>query len=79
LDTIVRARFARQKTDVTFDPQVVRLVADRGYDPRQGCRRLERVIQREVLEPLAELMYQADWHDARAVRVSVAEGHVTFA
>ncbi len=79
LDTIVRARFARQKTDVTFDPQVVRLVADRGYDPRQGCRRLERVIQREVLEPLAEMMYRADWHDARAVRVSVAEGHVTFA
>jgi ATP-dependent Clp protease ATP-binding subunit ClpC len=78
LDTIVRDRFARQQIEVSFDSQVATYVAERGYDPRQGCRRLERVIQREVLEPLAEQMYRADWQDVRSIKVVVEDGRIVF-
>ncbi|MBL7198953.1 MAG: ATP-dependent Clp protease ATP-binding subunit [Anaerolineae bacterium] len=77
LNTIVHDRFARQQIDVTFDPQVVRYVADRGYDPRQGCRHLERVIQREILELLAKRMYRTDWQEVRSIYVTAADGQIS--
>jgi ATP-dependent Clp protease ATP-binding subunit ClpA len=78
LDAIVRDRFARQQIDVSFGPHVANYVAERGYDPRQGCRRLERVIQREILEPLAEHMYRADWQEVRSIQVTVEDGQIAF-
>jgi ATP-dependent Clp protease ATP-binding subunit ClpC len=78
LDTIVRDRFARQHIEVSFGKQVAEHVANRGTDPRQGCRRLERVIQREVLEPLAEQTYRADWQGVDKIRVTVADGQLVF-
>jgi ATP-dependent Clp protease ATP-binding subunit ClpC len=78
LGTIVRDRFARQRIDVSFAPPVVNYVAARGHDPRQGCRRLERVIQKEVLEPLAEQMYRADWQDVRSIHVTVTDGQIVL-
>jgi ATP-dependent Clp protease ATP-binding subunit ClpC len=78
LEAIVRDRFARQRIGVSFDSQVIEYVATHGHDPRQGCRRLERVIQREVLEPLAEHMYRADWQDVRAIHATVVDEKVAF-
>jgi ATP-dependent Clp protease ATP-binding subunit ClpA len=78
LDAIVRDRFARQQIEIAFGPQVADYVAERGYDPRQGCRRLERVIQKEVLEPLAEQMYHADWQHVRFIHVVIEDGQIIF-
>ena len=78
LDAIIRDRFARRDIDIAFDPHLVRHIASRGYDPRQGCRRLERVIQKDVLEPLAEQMYRAEWQDVRSIGVAVEDGMVAF-
>ncbi len=78
LETIVQKRFLRQEIDVSFKAQVVDYVVDKGYDTRLGCRRLERVIQKEVLEPLAEQMYRPDWQTVSAIGVSVAEGKISF-
>jgi ATP-dependent Clp protease ATP-binding subunit ClpC len=78
LDTIVRERFARQHIEVSFASPVVRYVATRGYDPRLGCRRLERVIQKEVLEPLAKRMYRADWQKVGSIHTTVIDGQVEF-
>jgi ATP-dependent Clp protease ATP-binding subunit ClpC len=78
LDTIVGQRFARQHVGISFDDRVAEHIASKGYDPRQGCRRLERVIQREILEPLAARMYRADWQDAETIRVAVEAEQIVF-
>ncbi|MBN1934825.1 MAG: ATP-dependent Clp protease ATP-binding subunit [Anaerolineae bacterium] len=78
LDVIVRDRFKRQDIQVSFTPQVVEYVVKQGYDPRLGCRRLERVIQKEVLEPLAEQMYHADWQKVNQIRVDFTTGQMAF-
>lgn len=79
LTTIVQDRFARQQIDVTFEPQVVTFVVSKGYDSRLGCRRLERVIQKEILEPMARQMYLPDWQNLSAISVTVTDGQVSFA
>ena len=78
LDAIVRRGFARQHIEIAFDRQGVEHVAGRGYDPRLGCRRLERVIQKEILEPLAEQTFRADWQGVRSVQVRAVDGRVVF-
>lgn len=78
LDSIVRDRFKRQNIEVSFTPSVVEYVVKQGYDPRLGCRRLERVIQKQVLEPLAEQMYHADWREVSQILVDFAAGQITF-
>ncbi len=48
----VRADLAPQGWDLTFDPEVVALLATEGYDPTYGARHLNRNIERHVLEAL---------------------------
>jgi ATP-dependent Clp protease ATP-binding subunit ClpC len=78
LDTIVRDRFARQGVRIAFEAGVVAHIASIGYEPRQGCRRLERVIQKELLEPLAEQMYRPEWQGLNAVLVRAQDGRIAF-
>jgi len=78
LTSIIQDRFTRQNIAVSFDDSIAEHIAHLGYDPRQGCRRLERVIQREVLEPLVERLYRKDWQDVSAIQVSVADGQIIF-
>jgi ATP-dependent Clp protease ATP-binding subunit ClpA len=78
LNAIIRDRFSRQRIDVSFNPEVVTFVVNKGYDSRLGCRRLERVIQKEILEPMAKHLYQPDWQGVSAVRVVLNDGQVAF-
>lgn len=78
LQSIIQDRFADQELEVTFEPDVAGYVAGKGYEPRQGCRRLERVIQREVLEPLAEQLYHPDWQNVQRIQVGVVDGRIEF-
>lgn len=48
------------------------------FDQRMGARHLERVIQRQILEPLAEETYKSDWGQTSQVTVFVDEGHIQF-
>jgi ATP-dependent Clp protease ATP-binding subunit ClpC len=78
LNAIVLERFARQGIDISLEPQVVEYVVGKGYDPREGCRHLERVIQKEVLEPLAEQTYRTEWQNVRAISLTFTDGRVAF-
>ncbi len=78
LDKIVRERFARQNVEIVFDNSVAEYVAAHGCDVRQGARHLERFVQREVLEPLAEQTFYPEWAAVKNIRVEVTEGQVQF-
>lgn len=53
LDLVVR-RLAEKKVDLTFSSEARRFLAHKGYDPVFGARPLKRVVQSEVLNPLAK-------------------------
>lgn len=53
LDQVVQ-RLADKKVELTFAPEARRFLAAKGYDPVFGARPLKRVIQSEVLNPLAK-------------------------
>ncbi len=60
---------------ITLDPtpQALAWLADKGYDPAYGARPLKRVIQKNVQDPLAELILAGKIHDGERVRIGADE------
>jgi ATP-dependent Clp protease ATP-binding subunit ClpB len=49
-------------------------LATEGYDPAYGARPLKRVIQKNVQDPLSELVLAGKVKDGDTVRVSASDG-----
>jgi ATP-dependent Clp protease ATP-binding subunit ClpB len=60
-----------RKITLTLDDDARAWLADKGYDPAYGARPLKRVIQKNVQDPLAELILAGEIKDGEAVSVRV--------
>ncbi|MCJ2026895.1 ATP-dependent chaperone ClpB [Methylobacterium sp. J-067] len=58
-----------RKIVLTVDEDARNWLADKGYDPAYGARPLKRVIQKNVQDPLAELLLAGKIHDGEHVPV----------
>ncbi len=53
-------------------------LGNKGYDPAYGARPLKRVIQKNVQDPLAELVLSGEIGDGQAVEISASGGDLTL-
>jgi ATP-dependent Clp protease ATP-binding subunit ClpB len=68
-------RLAARKIALELDEGARKWLADEGYDPVYGARPLKRVIQRQLQDPLAEMILAGEVKDGDTVHVSAgAEG-----
>jgi ATP-dependent Clp protease ATP-binding subunit ClpB len=79
---IVEIQFGRlsklleeRKITLTLDAAARDWLAAKGWDPAYGARPLKRVIQRNLQDPLAEMILAGEVHDGDHVAIS-AEGNV---
>lgn len=63
-------RLALRKIVLDLTADAKEWLADEGYDPVFGARPLKRVIQRQLQDPLAELLLAGDVMDGSTVKVS---------
>ncbi|MEH6951478.1 ATP-dependent chaperone ClpB [Nitrobacter sp. NHB1] len=82
---IVEIQFARlqklledRKIVLDLDASARDRLAEKGWDPAYGARPLKRVIQRNVQDPLAEMILAGKVHDGDHVAISVKGGALTF-
>src|SRR3981189_2847195 len=54
-------------------------LADKGYDPAYGARPLKRVIQKNVQDPLAELILAGEIHDGERVVIGADQNGLLIA
>jgi len=80
MGAIVDIQFARlaklledRKITIELHPEAREWLASKGYDPAYGARPLKRVIQKNVQDPLAELILAGDIHDGEMVVVGADE------
>jgi len=80
MGAIVDIQFARlaklledRKITIELHPEAREWLASKGYDPGYGARPLKRVIQKNVQDPLAELILAGDIHDGEKVVVGADE------
>ena len=75
----LRALLAERKIILEAEDAAKSWLADAGYDPAYGARPLKRTIQREIQNPLAELMLGGKIGEGGAARVRVANGGLQVA
>jgi ATP-dependent Clp protease ATP-binding subunit ClpB len=82
---IVEIQFSRltrlledRKIVLTLDAPARDWLAAKGWDPAYGARPLKRVIQRNVQDPLAEMILAGDIVDGDHVAISVEGNVLTF-
>jgi ATP-dependent Clp protease ATP-binding subunit ClpB len=67
-----------RKIVLQIDETAKAWLANTGYDPVYGARPLKRVIQRELQNPLANLLLAGAIKDGETVQVSVQDGRLTI-
>ncbi len=66
----LEARLAARKIALELDGEAKAWLADEGYDPVFGARPLKRVIQRQLQDPLAEMLLAGEVLDGTTIRVT---------
>lgn len=74
---LVQERLAKRNIDIVFSSETKELLAQEGYDPLFGARPLKRIIQNEVLNPLAEKLLKEDW-TGKILQTKIKNNQVVF-
>ncbi|MBQ5969781.1 MAG: AAA family ATPase, partial [Clostridia bacterium] len=73
-----KARLAGMEIEMTFDDDVIDMVADAGFDPVYGARPLKRAIQTRLEDPLAEAVLDGSVEAKKRYVCRLKDGAVTF-
>ncbi len=85
MGAIVDIQFARlqklledRKIELSLDSKARNWLAEKGWDSAYGARPLKRVIQRNVQDPLAEMILAGEVRDGSSVKISAGKAGLTF-
>jgi ATP-dependent Clp protease ATP-binding subunit ClpB len=80
MDNIVRIQLQRveklladRRMAIALTPAAQHWLAERGYDPVYGARPLKRVIQKELVDPIARKLLAGDLEDGAVIDVDAGE------
>ena len=71
-------RLAKQNITLAISDEVIRKLADEGYDPVFGARPLKRAIQNLLLNPLSLEVLEGNFKDGDKISVVMKAGKVGF-
>lgn len=77
LDKMAR-QLERQNLCITFSPEVVDALAEKGYNQNFGARPLKRALQTLIQDPLSNLILEGDFSSENAVKISHTGKEFTF-
>jgi ATP-dependent chaperone ClpB len=80
MDDIVRIQLQRveklladRRMSITLDPAALHWLGDKGYDPVYGARPLKRVIQKELVDPIARKLLAGELEDGTVIDIHAGE------
>jgi ATP-dependent Clp protease ATP-binding subunit ClpB len=68
----VERLLAERRMSLHLDESAVAWLGDMGYDPAYGARPLKRVIQKQLVDPIARRLLAGDLPDGAAIEVTAA-------
>jgi len=81
MGTIVKIQLQRleklladRRITISLDASAEAWLADKGYDPVYGARPLKRVIQKDLIDPIAKRLLAGEFSDGDVIAVSGGEG-----
>lgn len=75
----LKRRLAERGLALSVSPDAIRYLAERGFDPAYGARPLRRAVQRELEDPVAELLLRERLPPGRSISVERDETGLALA
>ena len=75
---LLAKRLGERRITIQLTGAAKELLAQEGFDLVYGARPLKRVIQRRILDPLALMVLQGEFHEGNHVVVDAQNGEFTF-
>ena len=75
----VRERLDNERISLTLTPAAIQALALDGLDPVYGARPLKRLIQRKVVDNVANLIIAGELHEGDTVRIDVRDNNDFYA
>jgi ATP-dependent Clp protease ATP-binding subunit ClpB len=69
---------AERRMTVALDASALQWLADKGYDPVYGARPLKRVIQKDLIDPIARKLLAGELEDGGVIAVGAGDGGLTI-
>jgi len=64
---------------IALDDNAMHWLAERGYDPVYGARPLKRVIQKELVDPIARKLLAGELEDGAVIDVEAGDAGLEIA
>jgi len=74
----VEKLLADRRMTLALAPEALQWLADKGYDPVYGARPLKRVIQKELVDPIARRLLAGELEDGGVIAVGADDGGLSF-
>ncbi len=72
----VERLLADRRMAISLDPSALHWLGERGYDPAYGARPLKRVIQKDLIDPIARKLLSGEFQDGQVIDVQAGEGRL---
>lgn len=66
----VLRRLAQRNLNVTIDASVKKYIAENGFDPDYGARPIKRLIQKTILDQLADKIIKGEFNNVKKIKIS---------
>ncbi len=73
--TKLEARLKERAIEITVKPQVRQYIADNGFDPDYGARPIKRLIQKVIVDALADKIIRGEIKDGQKLTISVTKAN----
>ncbi|WP_158913804.1 ATP-dependent chaperone ClpB [Caulobacter sp. S45] len=70
----VEKLLADRRMAISLDPGALHWLGEKGYDPVYGARPLKRVIQKELIDPIARKLLAGELEDGSVIEVQAGDG-----
>jgi ATP-dependent Clp protease ATP-binding subunit ClpB len=74
----LEARLADRRMAISLDPSALHWLGEQGYDPVYGARPLKRVIQKELVDPIARKLLAGDLDEGSVIDVHAGDGKLNI-
>ncbi len=74
----LKERLKARNLNIVVDNSVKKYVADAGFDPDFGARPVRRLIQKAILDPLADRLIRGDFTNARKIKISFKDSNISI-
>jgi ATP-dependent Clp protease ATP-binding subunit ClpB len=75
---LLTRRVSERGIEIELTDDARTLIGNLGFDPTYGARPLRRVIQRQLVDPLALRLLEGDFADGSRIRVDAEDGGLVF-